>query len=123
MRLTLLAHFLLDARIDLASRFFVGVGRSLLILCAGGLYFGLSRGLSRLGCGLRGVILQLALLIDLLLSFVLLAFALGAALFIFHYVLAQLAVGAEQTAIGDYKLRSFLFFCHKLHSLADSFTR
>ena len=110
MRLTLLAHFFLDARVDLARGFFVGIGRSLLILCAGGFDVWPCRigGFNR--SRLDSVILRRTLLIGLLLSFVLLAFALGPALFVFHNVLAQLAVGAEQTAIRNYKLRSFLFF-------------
>src|SRR5271157_6132346 len=53
--------------------------------------------------------------IDALLGFALLALPFGAALLIFHHVLAQLAIGAKQPSIGNYKVGLLVFFVwHKL---------
>ena len=63
------------------------------------------------------MVLRGALFVDALLRFPFLALAFLAALFGFHYILAQFAIGAEETAIGDYKFRFLLFFCHKFRPL------
>ncbi len=77
----------------------------------------------RRGCDGRrrrlcSVVLRGALFIHALLRFLGLALALFAALLGFHHILTQLTVGAEQAAIGHYKFRFLLFFCHSfsLHS-------
>src|SRR5271166_1748438 len=62
------------------------------------------------------MLLRCAFVVDALLGFALLALPFGAALLVFHYVLAQLAVGAEEAAIRDYKVGFLVLFVW--HSLA-----
>ena len=61
----------------------------------------------------RDIVLRGALFVGALLRFALLALAFLAALLGFHHVLAQFAIVAEQTAIGNNKFRFLFFFWHK----------
>ena len=120
MRLSLLAHLLLDAVVDLAGRLLVGVGRGLLLLRR---WAPPARGrrwrwtMVCVGRRRRRLVLRCAFVVDALLRFALLALPFGAALFVFHHVLAQFAIGAEQAAIGYYEFRFLLFVWHRSLSL------
>src|SRR5580700_9941582 len=113
MRLALLAHFLLDLRVNLTRGLFVSVDGCLLLLCAGRFEVriiwrsdGLHRRFSR-------VVLCGALFVGASLRVTILLLAFRAALLSFYNVVTQLAIVAEQPPVGYDKLGSLLFFCHR----------
>jgi hypothetical protein len=59
-----------------------------------------------------GLLLCRALIIDALLGILGVALVRSTTLFVGHYVVAQFAIGTEQTAVSHYKFRFLFFFCH-----------
>ena len=102
--------------VDVAGGLLVSRCRVVLLLRAGRLHLGLVPEAHRSGSdsgSARLLILRGALFVNALLRFALLALALFAALFGFHHVLAQFAIGAEQAAVGYNEFRFLFFFRHK----------